>query len=559
MKSDASRQHHPESGSVFSPLARAEWWFLAGMTLFLIVLTSLPYIYAEVTTPPQRQFMGMMLDVPDHLQYFSWMRELSTSWLSANKMTPEPNPPLFFNLLWFLLGRISRLFGWGYKEAFQLLRVVAILSFVAVAYQMCAWFFQKRAARILAFLVMTFGSGFGWMLVVYKTVSGAADVPLPLTLYVAEPNSFLSMLGYPHFTLALLYVWMFLLFLEAERKRNLWWAAAGGAVGFLVGWMHAYDLILVYAVIGGYILLHWIAQRRIPWFQIIAAFLLGGLSVFPGVYSYVLTARDPIWQAVLAQFGNAGVYTPPVWQLPLLLGVAFVLAIFTVIADRPVRLEGKSVPYLFTLAWFLVSFGLVYLPVDFQIHMLNGWQIPIALLAVRGWLVYVQPWLARQLRQQAQVGFMFLASGALLLLLVIPTNLYLFAWRFIDLARHSYPYYLARSEVEALDWLEQTVNDNQVVLSSLTIGQYVPAETGAHAYLAHWAQTVAFFRRSEDVQAFYSSSDTLRAESLLAEEGIDYVFYGPVERAIGEPAWDQLPLHQVYQNSEVTVYAVDKH
>ena len=84
----------------------SEWRFVGWIIILVLVITTLPYLFGYVTAPPDKQFMGTMLDVPDHMQYFSWMRELSHSFLSANKLTPEPNPPIFFNLLWWGMGRI---------------------------------------------------------------------------------------------------------------------------------------------------------------------------------------------------------------------------------------------------------------------------------------------------------------------------------------------------------------------------------------------------------------------------------------------------------------------
>src|SRR5512135_2319236 len=120
----------------------SEWWFVATTILVVLVVTSLPYVYGYLSTPPDKQFMGIMLDVPDHVQYFSWMRELSTANLASNKLTPEPNAPVFFNLLWWSLGRLGALLGWGYPLVFQMLRVVATVLFLALVYRMCSWFFK---------------------------------------------------------------------------------------------------------------------------------------------------------------------------------------------------------------------------------------------------------------------------------------------------------------------------------------------------------------------------------------------------------------------------------
>jgi hypothetical protein len=103
-----------------------------------------------------------LLDVPDHAQYFSWMRELGQSHLAANKLTPEANTPAFFNLLWWLFGRFGRLTGWGFAPVYQLLRVGAAVAFLWAAYRICSWYFPDRPRRRLAFLVISFTSGFGW-------------------------------------------------------------------------------------------------------------------------------------------------------------------------------------------------------------------------------------------------------------------------------------------------------------------------------------------------------------------------------------------------------------
>ncbi len=98
---------------------------------------------------------------------------------------------------------------------------------------------------------------------------------------------------------------------------------------------------------------------------------MGLISWWPRCYSALLTTLDPTWKQVLAQFANAGVYSPNLLHLPILLGLAFLLAVYTVIRDNPLKLARYKDNDLFLLAWFLVSFLLIYLPVDYQIHMLK--------------------------------------------------------------------------------------------------------------------------------------------------------------------------------------------
>ena len=68
------------------------------------------------------------------------------------------------------------------------------------------------------------------------------------------------------------------------------------------------------------------------------------------------------------------------------------------------------------------------------------------------------------------------------------------------------------------------------MLSSIAIGQYIPPRQEP-MLTSHWAQTVDFFRRTEDVERFFTEiPDTQFQAGLLNEEGIDYVFLGRRKR-----------------------------
>ena len=538
--------------------------FLIAVIAFILVITSIPYAYGYWSAPPDKKFMGMMLDVPDHLQYFAWMRDLAQSNLVSNRMTPEPNSPLFFNLLWWGLGRIGRLGGWHYDVVYQILRFASILLFLPLAYRMCSWFLKDPHQRRTAFLVICFTSGFGWVLVAMKYLTGG-DLLFPLTVYVAEGNTFLSMLGYPHFIAALLYIFVFDLLLRGQARAQLRYAVAAGLFALFLGWQHAYDLVAVYAIIAAYALLLLLRDRKIPLFIVKSGLIIGVISWWPALYSVLLTSLDPIWEEILAQFANAGVYTPNLLLLPVLLGPAFLLAIYTVVKRRPFQLTRLDDNSLFILGWFLISFVLVYLPVDYQIHLINGWQIPIAVLATQGLFDYILPAVQRLASRgknlpvsRSPLPFVENWLPALFLLLVVPTNLYLWGWRFYDLSRHDYPYYLRNSEIEALNWLDAHTRSEDVVLSSLAIGQYIPAHTGAHAYLAHWAQTLDFFGNTGKVTEFYSGkAPGERMEQILQEKSVDYVYYGPAERLLGDLSPQALPMKIAFSNQDVVIYQVD--
>lgn len=595
------------------------WKYALSLTVLVLVVTSLPYTFAYLSAPDDRMFVGIQLNMVDHQQYFSWMRAHESSFLISNRMTPEPNAPVFFNLLWWALAQVARLTGWDYAAVYQLFRWAAGLIFGLVAYGFCRLFVEDRRKRLLAFLLILFASGLGWILVVQKYLAGSEGVPYPLALYIVEANSFLSILGFPHFVIAAAHiVAVFGLFLLALTRRQLRWAALAGAVALSLGLQHAYDLITIYAVVGALVLALMWRERRLLWFEIRAAALLGVISVGPPAYFFLITVVDPVWSEILDQFTYSGTWSPDPIRLVILLGALSLLALagfyvrlrqsqrspaasalfrlwaaatvilvaatvvvslvqpspgpagaspakalaflvlFVIAAGLVVDLAqsrpDEPVAFLLVKTWAVVHLLIIYIPLEFQIHLLNPWQIPLSLLAVNFWLDRVVPWVrARQPRFGSPR-----VMGALLLLAVIPTNLYLFAWRFVDLRRYDYPYFIYKDDAAALQWLRENATENEVVLSSEMIGQFIPSWTRDIAFIAHYAMTLDYFDKQALVARFFDrNTDDAWREQLLREYGIRYIYYGENERALG--AYDpeeSAMLDRVVSWPRVIVYRV---
>ena len=558
---DSSHSDHPESRRSVSG---EEWRFVWVVIMVVLALTSLPYLFGYLSSPLDKQFMGLLLDIPDHGQYLSWWRSFQSSFLVSNKLTPEPNEPMFFNLLWWTLAQVSRWSGLGYALVYQTFRWIAAASFLCAVYRLIAQLLHDVRQRRTAFLLVALSSGLGWVLVVLKYTLTRGELLFPLDVYVAEGNSFLCILGYPHFVLALTLITLIFEFIwRGWKEQRIGCMFSAGALAFLLGWTHTYDLLIIYGVLGTFALLVWVKRRAFPRLLFWGGVIVCALSCPGAIYSVILTTVDPLWKEVLAQFANAGVYTPSPLHLVVLFGFPLVMAVATGIGLVRRRHWGDE--NLFVLGWFLAGAVLNYIPTDFQIHMLNGWQIPMMILVAKGVHDFVAPAIARwrtgvrdSVSRSADSVRRWVA--AVFLLAVLPTNVYLWAWRFVDLARHDYPYYLYREEVAVLEWLGDNAEPQEIVLSSLTVGQFIPALSGNTAFLAHWAQTVDFFDKNDRVARFFDAAtpDAERVGTLQAF-GVDYVLHGPAERELGsyDPAtapW----LRQAFSTQQVSVYRVEE-
>ncbi len=526
-----------------------EWRLVTLLIVLVLLLTSLPALYAYLSTPADRLFTGVIFNIPDHNQYFAWMRDLAHTNLAPNRLTAEPNEPALFHLLWWSAGRLGASLGLGPGAIFSLLRLFGASLLLLTAYAFLRVTVHDLTQRLLAFGIFTLGGGMGIIWVVVKYLLRLADAPFPFDIYTSEPNSFFLALAFPHFAIALaLVIALIGLTFVAYERQQLRYAVAAGLVGTLIGLQHAYDLLTVGMVLGSFTLLIWWRDRRFPLFLLKAGLIIAALSFPAAAYLARLVLTDATWGGKLAQFDNAGAWTPNLLHLPILLGVPFLLAL---LAFRPRMLRSPQNAEILIGAWFLVHFVLVYLPLSFQIHLLLGWQMPIAILAATALLKLIRPWAS--LRWGG--GWANLIVAGLLGLSLI-TNVYLLSWRIIDLGRHESPYYLTRNEVAALEWLETATTSDDVVLGVLEINQHVPVWTDARAFLAHWAGTLNYYEKLAAVDRVLDPAtppETRRA--ILDEFAVTYVIVreqdSPRERFAQAVSDD---LEPVFEAGEVTVF-----
>jgi hypothetical protein len=490
------------------------------LALCLFALCSLPYVYAWATVPADRVYTGLAFDVPDHAQYWSWVTASQHGLFISDTMTPEPNDPLFINPMMWVLGQIKSRCALSFPALFQVWRAGATLLLVVSLLWSMSVLVVDRQRRRAAVCVALFGGGLGWLLVVAKQLRGLQDAPFPMDIYTVEPNTFFAVLAYPYLAIAQALV---LLALAGAWRAH----RDGGVAGFAVAvgaslalsLSHAYDLITVYGVLGATWLLLLIRSRRVPRRLTLVGLAIALLSGPIAIYYRALTANDPLWREVLAQYVNAGVWTPPHIHLVVLMGVPLLIAVIGV--GALFRDESSQM----VAVWAVLGPVLAYLPFVFQVKLLTAWQFPLAIAAAHVWYDRVVPRMARGIAplvgNQRTVEIL---SLLVLVALVAPTNLYLLAWRISELRRHDVPYFLHRDEKASLDWLASHSTPHDVALAPLQVGQFVPNYGGTRTVLAHWAMTTHYFERRGAVERFFRP-ETPRQErvALLDRECVTLV------------------------------------
>lgn len=544
-------------------LLNSDTWLLTLLILAIVFLTSIPFMVGYAASNDQQQFMGIISNVADWTQYQAWMKAFETDIIIVNPLTSEAQTPAFVNAQWLALARLHTWTGLPDWIVVQIFRIVTTIAFLVVTFWVSKRYFPgRRLAYWTAWLLITFGAGGGWIWVLEKRMSG--ELKFPLDVYVVEQVTFQNATIYPHFLVGAGLILVILLsFTYSVQTKRLLPALAAALAGLLLGLTHAYDLLIVYGVLALLVPLMVLQGASIRTSIIHGAILLL-FSAPPAAYFYYLTSVDPLWTRILEQFADVGVYTPQLPHLLILLGIPFVLAIIGYNGFFPLAQRGAL--QLLIRAWLLVNIVLLYIPADFQIHMLSGIQIPIGILASEALLDRFVPQLQRRFASEKTddpSGGMpwFLRQNilvALVILLVIPTNLYLYAWRIKNVVVGHDGIYIAQDDMRAMEWLEANTQRTDIVFAPHSVGQYVPGTSGNHVYLGHWAQTVDFAKKRAVVEHFFSPDATdAERRTILEESGVDLLLEpatGNDERATG--ICEELELPVLFQQGNTTICQV---
>ena len=531
---------------------RKEYRWVLLVSLAALTLTCLPYLLGWSLETPERYFGGCIFLADDCYSYLAKMERAALGeWLLQMPYTPEPHTRTLIYIFYVLLGKLSALTGLSPALTYHAMRLLFGLGLLLTVYRFLAEFTERLSVRRLAWLMVTFGGGLGWLLVVLGQ-SNWLGTP-PLDFYLPEGFAFLVLLGFPHIAAAQsLLLWGLLFLLRVWREpplRNTHYALLSGLCWLLMGLIVPFYVAVAWAVAGAALLA--LALRKKPGFFISGATktwflrregLLAGLAALlsaPAMaYSAWVFTSDRVYATWAAQ--NLILSPHPLHYLAAY-GVPLLLAAFA--ARAAWRDEG---PAWLPLAWVAVVPLLVYLPFNLQRRLVAGAQIPLSLLAAWG---AVRLWRTRR---------RWLVAA--LLATMLPTNLILLtgssAWMFARPA----PVFRAGAEIAALDWLAGQVNLDDVVLTAYDSGTYLPVRVGARVFLGHGLETVDADEKEVMVERFFSAAtnDSWR-QWLLAEYGVDYVFWGPAERALGDFDPGRVAyLRPIYDGNGYSIFEVER-
>jgi hypothetical protein len=538
-------------------ISRAEWGFAVLLALAVLVLTGLPYLAGWLASTPEWVFEGHVIDIDDAHSHLATMQlGYWGDWQYHILFTPEPHQGAYIYTFFIALGHLARLLGSNLVITYHVARLIFGFIYLLAAYAFIALFLSDAAERRLAYVLVCFSSGLGWLALLISGSTVVSDIT-PVDFWFIEMYSYFTVMLFPHtsLALALLLIAFGLVLHYIETGR---WATIAGAMVSAIGVsiIHPFMLLVIALVPGGYWLIVSIRQRlRLSRLPGLVALVLAPLPFV--VYQYITIVSDPVFAGWQAQNINL---SPTPWHYAMGYGVVLALAIP---GGWWALRQGER--WSFLSLWLLVVAPLLYAPVVFtlQRRVIEGVQVPLCILATVGMTYYVMPAVRRSPmaaalsargypRQRLQLLVRNLLMG-----LTLPSTLFLILSASLAASSGAPDMFHSAGEIAAVDWLGANSSSEDTVLASYELGGFIPARIGHRVLMGHWTETVDLAGKRAAVERFYGAATDDERQVILRKYGIAYVFHGPREQTIGnfDPAQaDYLAL--VFTHHDVSVYQV---
>ncbi|MDQ6748036.1 MAG: hypothetical protein M3010_08040 [Candidatus Dormibacteraeota bacterium] len=521
---------------------------VAGTAVFAVTLV--PYILAAAGAPAGKVFNGFFFIADDASTYVAKMREGADGawgWRDPYISNPVANPVLlfFFYILW---GKLTALLHLSMFVGYHLARLGGAIALVAASRSLARMCLPTTRTRRVAVVFAVGGSGLGWILSLAAALTGWHSVAGQhldaLELHLPELSGFYSIIAIPHFSLAAaLMAWAVvgLVSLADAEGPGAWRRPMAMAVASMLALtlIHPQMLFVLAPLVVSY---HALARR--PWRR-------WGSCVVPFAaclplllyFLRVLTA-DPVVRAWSHQWRH---------QAPEMLGFVFALGLPLILALVAVASRGLSARLRLMAVWVGLVFVLLYLPnpVNIQRRLIDGIYLPVAILAAAGLEVLIS-------RRRTRARGPLRTPGPIVVLAVgVSLVMSALVWTIgMSAALGREPIIFAdRGELKAIEWLSAHRDPGlpPAVLSHPGTGLFIPERSGYRVYVGHYSETIDYLARSAMAFDAYRAGDA-NLIVLMRREGVEYLFFGPLEGGIGGPAPTDSRLQKVYDQDGARIY-----
>ncbi len=539
----------------YQKLTKKEIRFILLVSLILIIITCLPYLYGYLIKGDLFYVGSYVFSSGDNPVYFSFIEQIKQgNFLLDNLFTNETEQIKLFNPFWLIIGLIAKIFKFSTFFAYQLFRIILIPIFLFVLYKFISFFLSDYSLlrKKLCFLYSLFASGLGIFSVLLSGEMSYSNYHnLSMDLWVPEASNFLILSYSPHFIASIILIILtFYFFFRAVEEKNLKLGLGAGMSALLLFSFHPFFVPTIYSITFIYLIFLFLINKKIE-FKAVLNYLVLVVVSLPAVFYYFYVVlidsflQIKAWQNICL--------TPGGMIFFISYGFGLFFAVFAI--GYLIKRKKMSNKNLFLIIWFCVSIILIYAPFNFQRRLTEGFQIPLTILAFIG-LVISYDFL--KIKSKLFKNLNLWGILPVFILLFCFSNVIVYFWNFKFLNLKLEPIYMQKEIKQALDWYKDKTGFEETILAGRINANLLPGIIGRRVYLGHWVETINYTDKMIKLNHFFKDNqDDLAKKEFLKENKIDYMLYSEEEKKMGDydpSAKDYLK--EVYKNEKVSIYKV---
>lgn len=536
-----------------SPVSASERRWIFWAAVLGMLLTTIPYFIGFQTQGDDWRFTGFVFGVNDGNSYIAKMLAgAEGDWLFRTPYTYLEQRGILAYFPFIALGKLA--YPPAQHEQFvviyHLYRLIGGVMAILATYEFIAYFVERISVRRLGTLVACFGGGLGWLLVILGQGNWLGS--LPLDFYSPETFGFLALYGLPHLAVAralLLYGLLLYLrrpsFPSLTTKNSLLSTSLPGLLFLLNGLFQPLTIAVAWAAMGahltGYGLTLFARGHRTRadyqlWLDYLRRAILAGLISAPFIlYSFLALRGDPFLSGWTSQ---NKILSPHFLHYLAAYGLILPLAF---LGARHL-MRTRPVESWLLIGWVILLPVLAYAPFNLQRRLPEGIWVALVVLAMGA---------LERTQKSARAWYIPLA-------LTFPTTLFLLTGGITSTLHPQPPIFRPTAEVNAFLALSEQAQTGELVLTSFDTGNVLPVWAPVRVIIGHGPESVGLSVLQPRVEAFFRSttSDADR-QALLEEFGVKYVFWGPLERAVGDWSPQQAGfLQEIYQENGYSIFEI---
>lgn len=464
--------------------------------LLLNNLPSLAGVYKTFTSEDLIYNGSRGINNPDYFVYLS-MIELGSQdyFFMKNPYNYEDSRPMMIYPHWYMIGQFSKYANISPTSSYQIFKLLSNIIFIYILWWWIKKIFTKNKNRLIALSTVLFSSGFGmiFMYFVPNFTLHSTDMTMP------EFNTFLNAINGSLFIISqALLLAIFGFFIQKK-----YWLAS--ILTFYLALIHPYDAVIIVCLTSAWII---IKAKNNP--KILFKLLYIYLAVLPvAIYYYTIFHYNQAalqWKAQnITTSGNILEYVVGFGLLFLL----FIIGLMIIIKNKLYKNEY----ILFLAIWALAGWIMVYLPIDVNRRLANGWHIPIAILSsITICWIYQK---CKFILKSAIVPLIIIFTIFGTLTIVVKETYYIYN-------NNNNLYYATKYDLAVYKFIKNTFDQKAVVLTRSKSGNVLPAYTGLSVYHGHGHQTWEADIKNKEVYNLWTSQTNI--DPWLKDKNIDYIF-----------------------------------